>query len=84
MRTEAKCGNVKAQRTPEHVAYVGHSYGATFGGVIAGVEHRISAFVLMAGWYALSELVRTSTIPVLAEARSKIPPRGFWVLPQAR
>jgi|SRR5260221_9736682 pimeloyl-ACP methyl ester carboxylesterase len=75
MRTEAKCGNVKAQRTPEHVAYVGHSYGATFGGVIAGVEHRISAFVLMAGWYALSELARTSTISVLAEARGKIPQR---------
>ncbi|HEY6408006.1 MAG TPA: hypothetical protein VIY29_11110, partial [Ktedonobacteraceae bacterium] len=57
----------------EHVGYVGHSFGATFGGVIAGVEHRISAFVLVAGWYALSELARTSTVPVLSEARNKIP-----------
>jgi pimeloyl-ACP methyl ester carboxylesterase len=53
---------------PAHVGYVGHSYGATFGGVVAGIEHRISAFVLMAGWYALSEL-----------ARSKIPPGVFAI-----
>jgi cephalosporin-C deacetylase-like acetyl esterase len=66
-------------RLPEHIGYVGHSYGATFGGVVAGVEHRISAFVLMAGWYALSELARTSTVPVLAEARSKIPPEVFAI-----
>lgn len=68
---------------PEQVGYVGHSYGATLGGVLAGVEHRISAFVLMAGWYALSELARTSTIPVLAEARNKIPRRflrSIWML----
>lgn len=64
---------------PEHIGYVGHSYGATFGGVIAGIEHRISTFVLMAGWYALSELARTSTIPVLVEARSKIPPEVFAI-----
>jgi hypothetical protein len=64
---------------PAHVGYVGHSYGATFGGVVAGIEHRISAFVLMAGWYALSELARTSTIPVLAEARSKFPPEVFAI-----
>jgi len=62
---------------PEHIGYVGHSYGATFGGVIAGVEHRISAFVLMAGWYAMSELARKSSVPVLAEARNKIPPEVF-------
>ncbi|MDQ2716822.1 MAG: hypothetical protein M3Z08_18100 [Chloroflexota bacterium] len=62
---------------PEHIGYVGHSFGATFGGIITGVEQRISAFVLMAGWYALSELARTSPVPVLAEARSKIPPRVF-------
>lgn len=63
----------------EHVGYVGHSYGATFGGVVAGIEHRISAFVLMAGWYALSELARTSSVPALAEARNKIPPEVFAI-----
>jgi hypothetical protein len=33
----------------------------------------------MAGWYALLELARTSTIPVLAEARSKIPLEVFAI-----
>jgi dienelactone hydrolase len=33
----------------KRIAYVGHSYGATWGGVVAGVEHRIGAFVLMGG-----------------------------------
>lgn len=31
------------------LGYVGHSFGATMGGVLAGVEKRISAYVLMAG-----------------------------------
>jgi dienelactone hydrolase len=33
----------------KRIAYVGHSYGATWGGVVAGVEHRIGAYVLMGG-----------------------------------
>lgn len=31
------------------IGYVGHSFGALFGGVLAGVEKRIQAFVLMSG-----------------------------------
>jgi dienelactone hydrolase len=31
------------------LGYVGHSFGATMGGVLSGVEKRISAYVLMAG-----------------------------------
>jgi cephalosporin-C deacetylase-like acetyl esterase len=34
---------------PRRLAYVGHSFGATWGGALAGVEKRIRAFVLMAG-----------------------------------
>ncbi len=34
---------------PARIAYVGHSYGATQGGVLAGVEPRIRTFVLMGG-----------------------------------
>ena len=34
---------------PGRIAYVGHSYGATWGGALAGVEHRIRAYVLMGG-----------------------------------
>lgn len=34
---------------PKRIGFVGHSYGATWGGVLAGVEKRITTFVLMAG-----------------------------------
>jgi len=37
------------------LGYVGHSYGATIGGVVAGVEKRIRAYVLMAGHPRISE-----------------------------
>lgn len=34
---------------PERIAYIGHSFGATQGGVFAGVEKRVKTFVLMGG-----------------------------------
>lgn len=34
----------------KRLGFVGHSFGATWGGVFAGVENRIKAFVLMAGY----------------------------------
>ncbi len=37
------------------IGYVGHSLGATWGGVVAGVEHRIRAFVLMGGLPTLTD-----------------------------
>jgi dienelactone hydrolase len=63
--------------TSEHLGYVGHSYGANLGGVLAGIEHRIKAFVLMAGTYALSEYLQTTTHPVLVEERKKTPPEEY-------
>lgn len=39
----------------DNIGYVGHSYGATWGGVLAGVETRIKAYVLMAGYAQVSE-----------------------------
>jgi dienelactone hydrolase len=36
------------------IGYVGHSYGATFGGVLAGVEKRIKAYALMGGLPSLT------------------------------
>ncbi|HLQ29560.1 MAG TPA: hypothetical protein VK140_10030 [Ktedonobacteraceae bacterium] len=62
---------------PKQLGYVGHSYSATFGGTIAAIEHRIKAYALMAGWYALSELMRTSTHPALVEERNATPPEEF-------
>ncbi|HEY4592746.1 MAG TPA: prolyl oligopeptidase family serine peptidase, partial [Thermoanaerobaculia bacterium] len=39
---------------PSRLAYVGHSLGATVGGILAGVEKRPVAFVLMAGYPLLT------------------------------
>ncbi|HYG80687.1 MAG TPA: hypothetical protein VD861_09885, partial [Pyrinomonadaceae bacterium] len=42
---------------PGRVAYVGHSFDAHVGAILAGVEKRIGSFVLMAGLYADEEFV---------------------------
>jgi hypothetical protein len=39
------------------IAYVGHSFDAHVGGILAGVEKRIGSFVLMAGGFADEEYV---------------------------
>lgn len=38
-----------------NIGYVGHSFGATWGGVLAGVEPRIKTYVLMAGYAQVSQ-----------------------------
>jgi dienelactone hydrolase len=40
---------------PRRVAYVGHSFDAHVGAILAGVEKRIGSFVLMAGIYSDEE-----------------------------
>ena len=61
----------------ERIGYVGHSFGASFGGVIAGIEHRIKAYVLMAGGYSATEILRTSNHPLIVKDRNSIPPEAF-------
>jgi len=61
----------------EHLGYVGHSFGASFGGVIAGIEHRIKAYVLMAGGYSATEIMRTSLHPLIVRARNAMSPEAF-------
>jgi uncharacterized protein len=39
----------RADIDDDRIAYLGISYGAAMGGLLAGVEHRIAAFVLMSG-----------------------------------
>lgn len=46
------------------IGYVGHSFGALFGGVLSGVEKRIQAFVLMAGTGSFTD-VAVLSIPFL-------------------
>src|SRR5262249_27840824 len=62
---------------PHSLGYVGHSFGATLGGALAGIERRITAFVLMAGWYSLSELMQTSPHPAIEHERATTPPDEF-------
>ena len=45
---------------PHRIAYVGHSYSAHLGAILAAVEKRISTFVLMAGTYNDEEDVRNA------------------------
>ena len=34
---------------PNRLGFVGHDYGATYGGTLAGVDHRLKTYVLVAG-----------------------------------
>lgn len=61
----------------EHIGYVGHSFGASFGGVVAGVEHRIKAYVLMAGVASATQVMRTSEHPLIVREREQTPPE-IW------
>lgn len=46
-------------RRPEvdagRIGYVGHSYGANWGGILSGIERRVAAWVLMAGVATVTE-----------------------------
>jgi dienelactone hydrolase len=59
---------------PKRIAYVGHSYNATVGGFLSGIERRFAAFVLMAG--SLSDEVDLKT-KEYEEYRQKIGPERF-------
>jgi dienelactone hydrolase len=37
------------QIDPDHIVYVGHDFGAMYGALMAGVDHRASAYVMIAG-----------------------------------
>ncbi len=53
---------ISRQQVDRHrIAYVGHSFHAHAGAILAGVEKRICCFVLMAGAYSDEEEVRSAT-----------------------
>ena len=56
---------------PKRVAYVGHSFHAHVGAILAGVEKRIGTFVLMAGGYANEEYVFDPENQQMVELRKK-------------
>ncbi|MGB7925906.1 MAG: acetylxylan esterase [Pyrinomonadaceae bacterium] len=47
----------------KRIGYVGHSYGGSMGGVLASVEKRIKAYVLMAGDPSWTTSLRSGTDP---------------------
>lgn len=59
---------------PKRLAYVGHSYNATVGAFLSGVDRRFKAFVLMAG--TMSEEINFRT-PEYQEYRKKVGPEKF-------
>lgn len=63
-------------RSSQHTGYIGHSFGASFG-VLAGIEHRISAYVLMAGAARATEVMRTSHHPLIVQARANMSPEAW-------
>lgn len=40
----------------ERLGYVGHDYGALYGGVLAGIDHRIQTYILIAGSPSFGDL----------------------------
>jgi len=57
---------------PRRVAYVGHSFDAHVGSILAAVEKRIGSFVLMAGAYADEEYVFDPANEDMLEMRKRV------------
>jgi len=58
---------------PQRIGYVGHSLGATKGGILAAVDKRIRAYVLMGGAVSITHNYRISTNPLIVQYRESIP-----------
>ncbi len=56
----------------KRIAYVGHSFDAHVGAILAGVETRICCYVLMAGSYSDEEEIFSSQDPQLVAYRKQI------------
>ncbi len=59
------------------IAFVGHSFGSTQGGVLAGIEGRIRCFVLIAGRPSLTNWLQTTDDPNIQKAIGSISPDAF-------
>jgi dienelactone hydrolase len=56
----------------KRIGFVGHSFGAHTGVLLASVEKRIKAYVIMAGSPSLTEFLRTSALPGIVEVRNSL------------
>ncbi len=62
---------------PKRIAYIGHSYGAIAGGVLAGVEPRISAFVLIGAVPSYAKHIQENQSPYWQEMRKSMSAADF-------
>lgn len=69
--------SARADVDVRRIAYIGLSFGAHMGGILAAVEKRFKAFVLMGGLVSLSETFRTSDSPDLVNLRKQMPKERF-------
>ena len=74
MRSGADLLLARPEVDPRRLVYVGHSYNATIGAILSGVDRRFKAFVLMAG--ALSDEIDLKS-PEYRKAREKAGPIRF-------
>lgn len=56
---------------PARIAFIGHSYNAHTGGILAAVEKRIGSFVLMTGVFSDEEYIFDSTRTEIVQFRQK-------------
>jgi cephalosporin-C deacetylase-like acetyl esterase len=56
----------------KRIGFVGHSFGAHTGVLLASVEKRIKSYVIMSGAPSLTEFLRTSTVPGIVEVRNSL------------
>jgi dienelactone hydrolase len=59
------------------LAFVGHSFGAHIGGILAAVDGRPRAYVLMGGVASLTRYKRTMSYLAVAEARATTAPPNW-------
>ncbi len=58
---------------PARIAYVGHSYGAQWGAILAAVDKRFKTLVLMAGVPGIADYLMDSAHPDAVELRKTLP-----------
>jgi cephalosporin-C deacetylase-like acetyl esterase len=58
---------------PKRIGYVGHSFGAQWGAILAAVDPRIKVAVLMAGAAEEADMLLRSDNPQIADLRASLP-----------
>jgi len=64
----------RSEVDPKRLAYVGHSYGAQWGSILAAVDKRMKTSVLMAGVAEEADIELRSSDPDILEFRKNQPP----------